>query len=305
MQERDLKALLTLQVVARTGGFAAAARELGSTRAAVSRVIAEAERRTGVRLCHRTTRQVSLTEAAIALLQAAEAPLQAMQSAWAALPDAQGAFRGTIRVSATHGFARAFVLPVVLRYRALHPEVRFELRLSDAIDDLVARSLDVAVRLGTLPDSSLVARTLGRIAVQAVAAPSLARTWRRAPRSLEDMAGRPVIVFQSPGSGVPRHWQVRSPGSAEPATWAPDTPALAIDSIEGVVDLARAGAGIASAPRYLVEDDLARGRLVRVLDTLAFVGPELHLCTAHRTLVPPRVRGFVAMLTEAIRPALA
>lgn len=304
MQERDLKALVTLQAVARTGGFAAAAREMGSTRAAVSRVVAEAEKRTGVRLCHRTTRRVSLTEAAVALLQSAEEPLQQLQSAWAALPDAQGAYRGTIRMSCSHAMGRAFVLPVVQAYRARHPDVRFELRLADAIDDLVSRSLDVAMRLGTLPDSRLVARTLGRIHVCAVASPALARTWRRPPRSLDELRDAPVIVFQSPGSGDLRHWRVRG-ADGQPATHVPAAAALVVDSIEGVVDLARAGAGVATAPHYLVADDLAAGRLVRVLDRLDFIGPELHLCTAHRTLVPPRVRTLVAMLAEAVRPALA
>lgn len=303
MDARDLQALLTLQAVARAGGFAAAARELGSTRAAVSRVIAEAESRTGVRLCHRTTRRVTLTEAARALLHAAEDPLQAVQSAWSALPDAAGAFRGTLRVSCSHALGRAFVLPAATRYRAEHPQVSVEVRLADVYDDLVTRGLDVAVRLGPLPDSSLVARTLGRIAVLPVAAPSLLRGARRPPRTLADLeATLPVVAFQAPGSGLRRHWRVKGDGRVEHPF---ASPALVVDSIEGVADLARAGAGAGLAPRYLVEEDLRARRLVALLPELSFEGPELHLCHAHRTLVPPRVRAFMDQLAQALQPALA
>ncbi len=303
MHERDLRALLTLQVVSRSNGFAAAARELGSTRAAVSRVIAEAERRIGVRLCHRTTRRVALTEAAEQLLREAEPHLQAVQAAWSSLPDRQGRFQGLIRLSCSHAFGRAFVLPVLQRFRDQHPAVRFDLRLGDAIDDMVSRALDVAVRIGPLPDSSLVARRIGRIGVVLAAAPSLIEPLRRAPRTIAEVMALPVLAFQAPGSGLRRAWVTEGP--AGPAVHEVPSPCVVLDSIEGLADLVRGGAGVGLVPRYLVADDLRQRRLVPLLKSQAFVGPEVHVCYAHRELMPQRIRALVDMLVAEVGPALA
>lgn len=302
MDERDLKALATLQAVARCGGFAAAARELGSTRAAVSRVIAEAEQRVGVRLCHRTTRRVVLTDAALELLRDAGGHLEALHAAWSRLPDREGSFRGLIRVSCSHALGRAFLLPAVQRYREQHPEVRFELRLADTNDDLVARSLDLALRVGPLPDSSMVARTLGRLRVVLVASADAARVWPRLPRALDEASALPSVAFHVPGSGQRRPWTLGT--GREQTLHEPGQAVVQVDSVEGVVDLVRAGVGIGLAPRYLVEADLAAGRLVSLLPQAPFIGPEVHLCYAHRDLVPLRTRAFSSLLVEGLKPAL-
>jgi DNA-binding transcriptional LysR family regulator len=302
MDERDLRTLLTLQAVARHGGFAAAARELGSTRAAVSRVIGEAEQRIGVRLCHRTTRRVTLTEAAASLLAEVGPGLEAVAAAWSALPDREGAYRGRIRLSSSHAFARAHVLPVVTRFLAQHPGVQVELRLQDVIDDLVARSLDIAVRLGPLPDSSLVARKAGRVAVVLVAAPALLAGARK-PRNLQEAQAWPVVAFQPPSASQPRSWKVQ--GDDGPVVHEVREARVQADSIEGVVDLLRAGVGLGLAPRYLVAQDLAAGRLVQLLPRLAFTGPEVHVCSAHRALLPQRVKALIDLLVRELKAGLA
>jgi DNA-binding transcriptional LysR family regulator len=180
--------------------------------------------------------------------------------------------------------------------------VRFEVRLNDSIDDLVIGGFDVALRIGELPDSSLVARRLGRIPVTLVASPALMQ--KRRPRTLADIEGWPVIAFRPPGSRQRRGWAVPGADGSVALLDVSGSP-IEVDSVEAVVDLARAGAGMALVPRYLVEAALAEKSLVEVLPRTEFRGPTVHLCYAHRELVPPRVRQFIEALVGAVRPRLA
>lgn len=302
MDQKDLRALLTLQAVAHSGGYASAARELGTTRAAISRIIAEAEQRCGIRLTVRTTRKVVLTENAQAMLREVGSHLDAMQAAWSALPEQEGALRGRIRISASHAFGREYVLPSLVSFRRANPGIQFDIRLNDAIEDIVARQIDIAIRLGPLAPSSLIARKIGRCPTMLVASPSLIAGRRRKPRTVEELNGLPVVVFRAPNNGPRMPWTIGTDEGLVVHEF--DAPNVEIDSLEGVFDLIRGGVGIGLLPCFLCENEVRAGRLVSLLDHLEFVGPEVNICFAQRDLLPHRVRSLIDTLVTDIGDAM-
>lgn len=293
----DLKALNVLVVVHREGGFAPAARRLGVTRAAVSRSIAQLEARLGTRLARRTTRKVVLTEAALSLVERCGAPMKALSEAFEAARESGGALAGTVRLAGSAAFGRDVLVPLVLAFRREHPGVHVELSLSDRLEDLVARPIDVAVRVGPLPDTSLVARLVGRLPLVLAATPKLVAA-HGAPRAVADLERWPAVAFRVPATGRVLPWPFEVSGQTE--LIEPPRPVCESDSIDAVAEMARRGAGVALLPRHLVRADLSSGRLVSLLPKLVGPGPPVHVCYAARELMPARVRALVDALVRAL-----
>ena len=292
MKEAHLDTLLTLLVVSRTGSFAAAARELDTTRARISRQIAATERQLNIRLCHRSTRQVVLTDAAQALVRDLERPLAEVSAALAALSEGEGELQGLVRLSVSHAFGRRYIAPLVARFMAQHPRVRIQLHLRDSIESLVGQAIDLAIRIGELPQSEMIARSLGDIQVALVGAPGLLQGGE--PHSLADLPRFPAIAYRPLTLREPRTWHFRVQGQQQ--VYKLVDYQIEVDSLEGAADLARAGIGLAMLPLHLVEGDLASGRLRRVLPGYSCLGPPIHLCYARRDLVPARVRALIDFL---------
>jgi len=296
-----LRELEVLECVAREGNFSAAARALGLARADVSRIIARLEQRLALRLCTRTTRQVALTEAGRELVARVSPALREIHAALDSASDHGQALSGVIRLSCSHAFGRHYLLAPLAEFAAMHPGVDIQLSLNYRFDNLLARSLDIAIRLGSLSDSSMVARRIGRVAAAMYATPALVGSQSRF--TVEQLLALPAIAFRVPESGERRPWRMLRAGQEIPLI--PGRVAVDVDSIEAVCDLVRAGAGVALAPRYLVGDDLAAGRLIE-LDIAGgrFAGPEAHLCFMSRSHQPRRVRELcdhlIARLPETL-----
>jgi LysR family transcriptional regulator for bpeEF and oprC len=292
MQEDQIKTLMTLVVVGRTGSFAAAARELNTTRATVSRIIGEAERNLKTRLCHRTTRQVVLTDSAKTLIREVERPLEHIAAALSSLSEDEGRLQGLIRVSVSHGFGRHYISPLVASFMRSHPQVRIQLRMRDSIDDLVGQAIDVAIRIGGLPDSNLIARSLGGLRVALVATPAVIGD--NFPRDLVDLDQLPLIAYRPVSMREPRAWTFERDGVQQ--VYKVRNGQVDVDSIEGAADFARAGLGVVMLPYHLIADDIRSGKLMELLPDYRCVGPDIHICYTSRELIPPRVRTLIDFL---------
>jgi DNA-binding transcriptional LysR family regulator len=298
----DLRALQVLLTVANEGGFAPAARRLGVTRAAVSRSIAVLERRLGTRLARRTTRKVVLTESALALVDRCRGPVSSIRDAFDVARERDDALAGLVRVAGPAAFGRDVLAPLLLEFRERHPSVSLDLRMSDGLEDLVTQPIDVTVRLGPLPDTSLVARRVGALPLVLVAAPSVLRAHGR-PKLPADLRGMPAVAFRVPRSKERYPWAFEVSGARTLVT--PEHAAVESDAIDTVAALVRAGAGVGLVPRHLVAADLARGALVALLPSLVAEGPLVSVCHMERRLMPRRVRALIDHLVGTLPRVLA
>jgi DNA-binding transcriptional LysR family regulator len=240
--------------VASRKSFAAAARQLGKSPQAVTRAIAALETRVGTRLLHRTTRAVSLSsdgERLLARARAAVAELDALEQ-----PAGHAALTGTLSITAPVVFGQLHVLPVVQAFLAAHAGVTVRLVLLDRIVALAEEGIDVAVRIGALPDSALRARSVGQVRSVLVASPRYLDE-HGTPRSLEALPSHACIAFAGT-TPVPDRWTF---GARTIAI----APRLIVNTAQAAIDAAVAGGGIARVLSYQIEALVAAGTLRRLL----------------------------------------
>jgi len=243
------------------GSFSAAARALGLTPSAMSKLVARLEQRLGTQLVERTTRRMRLTEAGHGYYRRARGVLDAMDEAELELDGMRATPRGLLRVTAPVPFGLTRVLPALTTFRAQHPEVQVELDLTDRVVDLVEEGIDVAVRVTeAAPPPGVVARRLCVVDRVLCASPAYLRA-RGTPRTVAQLASHDCLVLTS--AATPRVWHLGSKGGAPKAVQVRGS--VALNSVLGLRLAALAGLGIAELVRYLVADDLAAGQLVAVL----------------------------------------
>jgi DNA-binding transcriptional LysR family regulator len=201
-----LTTLLAFSETAKRGGFAAAARELGTAPSTLAKAVARLEVRLGVRLFHRTTRQVALTADGERLFQRCQRVLAELEELHSEAAGARAEPSGTLRIDMPIVYGRRVVMPMLARLVEQHPAVSLDARLSDSYVDLVKDGIDVAIRVGALQDSSLVARRFGSQTLQLVAsAPYLER--HGTPKTLKDLAAHRHVLFRLPSTGRDRPQQ--------------------------------------------------------------------------------------------------
>jgi len=290
--KHSLQQMAAFAETARHGSFAAAARELGSAPSTLAKAVARLEASLQVKLFHRTTRQVSLTPDGERLYGRCERLLADLEALQAEAAGTREEPAGLLRVDLPIVMGREFVLPVLARMAQRFPRLELDVRLQDGYADLVKEGIDVALRLGPLKDSTLVA--------QRVASQSMVLVANRAylerngtPRRLEDLAAHEALVFRMPTSGRDRPWQFRQAG--KDVELHPPT-RIRINDGEGLVAAVRLGLGLAQLPEYFVRRELARGEVVEVLKSLRpAVLPVLAVYPGAR-LVPARARAFLQEL---------
>lgn len=278
-----------VRVVA-TGSFSAAGRALDLTPSAVSRVVARMEARLGVRLLIRTTRALTLTPEGEAYHRAALRILEDLAETERAVTD-QAAPRGRLRVSASLGYGRMYIVPLVAEFLALYPDILLDLSLSDAMADLTSGQADVAIRVGPLADSGLTARKLGDSGRVIVASPAyLAR--RGTPQAPEDLLTHACIGFNFRRSR--QGWPFRQDGETLELA-VPNC--VEVNSGDAAVQMAVDGVGVARVGRYVVAQDIAEGRLVPLLEPFnAGEREPFHAVFVGGAQTPARVRVFVDFL---------
>src|SRR5579871_4583860 len=252
-----LDELAVLVAVIDHGSLAAAARRLRRSPPAVTRALAALEQRTGVRLVERTTRRLSATEAGRSVAERARLVLDGYGSAVTGLADAP--LRGLLRVTAPVQFGRRHVAPLVIGFLAAFPETQVELVLNDRNLDLIDEGLDVALRIGPLADSSLMARRVGEVRRVLVASPDyLAK--RGTPQKPADLAAHDTILGGA--RAETSEWRFGGPKRSIVARLSPR---LLVNDVEARLVAVRADQGIAQALSYQVSEELAAGSLVRLL----------------------------------------
>lgn len=286
-QTPPLQDLAIFAAVAETEGFTSAARRLGASKAMVSTAVTRLEKRLGVRLLQRTTRRLSLTEAGAAALPHAQRSLLAARDAEEAARHTSTSPRGLLRVNAPMSFGLLHVVPALGAFAQTYPEVRVDLSLDDRVLDLAEGGFDLALRIGTLPDSSLISQRLCRSRNVLVAHHRyLARAGT--PSNPTELAGHAALIYALSSTGA--RWTLTRGSRTE--TVRVSGPLQANSSLA----LHRAlhqGLGLARIPWFVVGEDLAHGRLVEVLPGWRLPEQSVHALTTVRDYLPRKTHVFI------------
>ena len=288
-----LDELAIFVAVVEAGSLIGASRRLRRSPPVVTRALRALEDRIAVRLVERTTRRLAPTEAGNALAERARALLADYD---AVLDDVAAApVRGVLRITAPVQFGRRHVAPVVSAFLNEYPDVQVELTLNDRNLDLIEERLDVAVRIGALADSTLVARQVGHVRRVVVASPEyLAR--RGVPRTPSDLATHDTIFGMARSAA--REWRF---GPSQRGAVVRLSPRLLVDDVEAQVQAALAGRGVARPLSYQVAAELAAGTLVRILQDFEPEPLPVQLVTSSRSRLSPKTRAFLDCAVKTIR----
>ena len=282
--------------VARHGSFAEAARRLGMTGSAVSKQVQRLESDLGVRLFHRTTRQLSLTDEGSFLFERSAPLVEGIEEVGEMLAGRKAKPEGSLRISAPVALAQRVLKEPLTSFASHHPGIQLHVELSDRFVDLVGEGFDLAIRIGHLEDSSLVARRLSDVPMVLVGAPILLAEYGT-PSTPEDLSRIPFIHYASERA-VQRLKLQR--GSDEPVQIA--TPAKrSTNNDQMMVSFARAGQGLILLPRFMVESELDNGRLREVLpDYRLFPERKLYAVFPHGRHLPLKTRALIDFLVDEL-----
>jgi DNA-binding transcriptional LysR family regulator len=270
-------------------GFAPAARKLGLSPSGVTRLIAALEERLGARLLQRTTRSVSLTDVGTRYLERARRILADVEEAENSVEGERTRPSGRLVVSAPIGFGRLHVSPVMSKYLARYFEVSAELRLSDRIINLVEDGVDLAVRIGHLPDSTLVARHVGEMRRILIAAQAYLKR-RGEPKTPQAITSHDTIQF-----GAAPDWRFVEDGREIRVV---PTPRFSTNSFDAAIRYAEQGGGLTRVMAYQAADALKRGRLKIVLAKFEQPALPIHIVYPTSRLLSAKVRAFIDLVTE-------
>ena len=298
-----LESMTAFVSVARAGGFSAASRELGIPLATISRRVGELESALGVRLLRRSTRQVVVTEAGQKFFAACQRALEDLRDAEEAVSNEDRTPRGELTITAPIAFGRLNLQPVALEFLAAHPQINLRMQLVDRIVNIADEHVDAALRIAHLPDSRLIARTLGSIRVVVCASPAYLKA-RGAPQRPEDLMQHDCIAWSILG---PRDaWWFQVSGRKQQY---PIRTRLATTLAESAVDAAAAGLGLVQTTSYQASQAISDGRLVVVLRKFECAVTPVSLVYARDRLLPLRLRAFIDFaaprITERLRAIAA
>lgn len=276
------------------GSITAAAHSLDLSVAVASQRLKRLERELGVRLLHRTTRRLHPTPEGVALAERGRVLVEDLESLRAGLREAATEIAGTLRVTLSASFGRQHVSPLLPKFLARHPKLRLSVHLSDQVVDLVSEGFDLAIRIGAMEDSQLVARRIAANRRVLCASPDYLRRrgQLKVPRDLQDHEC--LLLFGS--SGRQDVWRLHDAQGKE----MPVRVQGRFESNLGELlrDASVAGEGIAIHSLWHVADDLRTGRLQVVLPDFPLATTAISAVMPQRRQVPPRVRAFVDFLVE-------
>ncbi len=296
----DLSLLTSFVRAAEHGSFSAAARSLGVTAAAVSKNVAHLEAHLGVRLFHRSTRRLALTEGGERFLAQVHEPLASLDAAIAGIRDDPDEPSGTLKVSMGQALGRNFLVPLLGEFLQRYPAVLPDWHFDNRRVDLVGEGFDAAIGGGFALSPGLVARELAPVHIVAVAAPAYL-AGRPLPQQPADFAGLAGIMRRSSPTGRLRPWMLRPRRGAEQPV--PCQPRLVFSDPEAIALAARQGLGVALVPMPFAFAHLASGELVRLLPGWYSDAGPLSIYYPTRSLLPAKTRVFVDFVVERFRDA--
>ena len=288
----NLNRLVYFATVVEAGSFTRAAERLGVTKAVVSQHIARLEQEVGATLLLRTTRKVTATDAGRALHARCVVIMRESAEAFEELARGTAEPRGTLRVTAPFDYGTAVVTPVVTEFTRIHPLCDVELSLSDRLIEV--QSVDLAIRVGWLRDSSHAVRRIGTMEQYLICSSDLSKRLGHvgAPEELGEL---PFVANRS--LPEPNLWRFTHPGRGRRTVRM--RARITVDATPAVHAAVLAGAGLSVLPDYLVSADLAAGRLVRVLPTWKLKSGGIHILLPSARYRPARVTRFIEMMSRA------
>lgn len=289
----DLEAWAIFSKVAETGSFARAAAELAISQPTVSKALTRLETRLKTTLFHRTSRRMSLTASGQAALERATRILSEGEAVEAEVTEQSKSLRGSIRIAAPMSFGISHLAPALPTFMTRHPDVTLDVQFSDELIDVVDQAFDVALRISTLPDSSLLARRLCTVRLMLVGAPSYFALHGR-PEHPRDLAMHRALRYVH--SRIGETWRFRHSEHGEFSQIVP--PALRVNNAEALIPALHAGLGLAMQPEFLVWDDLRTGRVEATLTDWMIDPIALHIVTPPGRAKPARVQALIQFFTE-------
>lgn len=287
-----IDAMKVAVAVARRNSFTAASRDLSLSAASVSRIVAELEADLGVRLFNRTTRQINLTDAGTEFIQKSAGLLEELDLMRNAVRERHATPRGQLRISCVTAFGNECLAPVMPEFSRRFPQLDISIDFGNRLVDLIGEHFDVAIRVGPLGDSSLIARRVFNQRIVFVASPDYCKT-HGAPKSLADLESRPSVT-QVSGEWGRRHRFVH--GGKTIDFEVPRK--LTMNSARAVRNACIMGQGYALLPDFLVAQDLAENRLVRLLPDHEPVEQPIFAYYAERRHTPQKIKVFIDFLIE-------
>jgi DNA-binding transcriptional LysR family regulator len=283
--------------VAALGSFSAAARALDLSQTMVTKHVVALEERLGIKLLHRSTRKLVLTEGGRNYLAACERILAEIEEAEASASLDRVEPRGTLRLNVPLTFGFRQVVPALAEFSRLYPAVSFDLGLADRYVDLLDEGWDLAIRIGRLKDSSLVARRLAECRTAVCAAPSYLAE-HGMPQSLDDLSRHNCLGYTLPSAIGANRWAFGIDGE----TVVPVQGNLRANNGDALLAAAVAGQGLIYQPTFIVGDSLRDGSLVPVLPGYPTYQPGIHAVLPSGRQAPAKVRAFVAFLSQRFGP---
>ncbi|NPT62626.1 LysR family transcriptional regulator [Paraburkholderia elongata] len=298
-----LQTMRTFVRVVEAGSFSAVARESDTTQSAVSKQVAALERELGARLLTRTTRSLALTEDGERYFEQVRRLVTEIAEAESTLQRGEQQLTGWLRVAASVGFGRLKLMPTIQSFLAAHGGVKIDLRLHDGFIDLVEQGIDVAVRIGDLPDSGLIARRVGTTYRMLVAHRSYLRSLTkgtRAPTIPEDLSQHNCIVYTE--QPMRNHWNFTAgPGTSEPAGTTRIVRVegnLQTNSSEVMRASVLAGMGIGYSPTWLFDQELASGEVQQLLPDWTPPAIPVHVVSPRERRHSAKVKAFVEYVSQ-------
>jgi len=283
------------------GSLSAAAREMNIPVPTLTRKVSDLEDQLGTKLLTRTTRKLTLTDAGEAYVATARRILELVDEQER---EAAGEFttpRGELVIATSMLFGRLYVLPEVIRFLALFPDINVKIMQSDRNVDLVDARVDLAVRIGNLPDSGMIATRIGSFRFVTCASPDVLSR-QGVPQHPHELANMPCVMFTGPM--LSPYWRFRSPESGEYTT-VDVVPRLQVSSPDSAAEAAMKGVGFTQLLHYHVADAVAAGKLRIVLEEFEAEPVPIHLVHVSRNLMPLKLRRFIDFVAPRLREALS
>jgi len=288
----EFAAIPVFVAVVENGGFSAASRALGVSKSAVSKRINQLENHLGVLLLHRTTRKLSLTEAGERYYEHAAQALSAAGKAEDAVTELQGEPQGKLKISSPMSFGRLHVAPLIPKFMQRYPKLHIDLVMDDRNIDLVAAGIDVAIRSGDMPDSTLIARKLAPLCQVLCASPTYIDR-HGMPLTPSELCERNCILFSY--SGDANEWTLNKGDQSEAVLVSGN---YRVNNSEALLEALREGVGIGRLPTFVAGADLKTGNLVRILGSYHIPDHTFYAVFPERQYLPAKVRVFLDFAIE-------
>lgn len=294
----NLNTLVVFVKVAETKSFTGAALRLGLTASAISKAISKLEHELGVRLLHRTTRRVNLTDEGAGFHERCRQILAEIEEAKSAITATRVTPLGQLRFQMPVGFGRLVVAPALLRFTSLYPDLTVDAELSDRVVDVAYEGMDAAIQIGQVSgDARLAARKLCTLRFGACASPGYLALHGE-PATPDDLDHHQCLGYRLPLTGSYREWQFKN---ADGRVFTKNISGrLNMNNAESLLEAAVAGAGITMASNFITNDAVRKGRLKRILADYVAPGPDVHLVYLSGRSMSAKLRLFIEFLMDVV-----